>query len=348
MTTAILRSALLAAVVAVGVTFNTSCSVDQQAAFETGNGGSKTKKTTVSTEKETWSERREAAKAEREKAKAEAEKQKAKELAEKKATERKEEARKEAEEAREKELAARKDKEEEKRKAAEEKAREEAIAAKKKEKEEAKAAKIAAREKAKKEREEREAREEVAENNSSRSSRGGFSLLGGGGNSAKYRGSGHNIYVNKHLIGSLNPSNAKIEIDLSEQRARVFRNAGGTKDLVIETNVSTGKSGYSTGTGTFRIKEKLVAKRSTRYGQWLNSSGGVVRADGDSNYRPSGATRFVGASMPYWMRVNGGIGMHIGYVPNYPASHGCIRVPEEIQPLIFSKVGVGTSVTIHH
>ena len=52
--------------------------------------------------------------------------------------------------------------------------------------------------------------------------------------------------------------------------------------------------------------------------------------------------------MPYWMRVTGGIGMHIGEVPGYPASHGCIRVPETIQPIIFSKVQVGTPVTITH
>jgi lipoprotein-anchoring transpeptidase ErfK/SrfK len=52
--------------------------------------------------------------------------------------------------------------------------------------------------------------------------------------------------------------------------------------------------------------------------------------------------------MPYWMRINGGIGLHVGFVPDQPASHGCIRVPASIQPLIFSKVGVGTPVTVTH
>ena len=51
--------------------------------------------------------------------------------------------------------------------------------------------------------------------------------------------------------------------------------------------------------------------------------------------------------MPYWMRLtNTGIGMHVGYVPTYAASHGCIRLPDKIAPLIYSKTKVGTPVTI--
>jgi lipoprotein-anchoring transpeptidase ErfK/SrfK len=69
-------------------------------------------------------------------------------------------------------------------------------------------------------------------------------------------------------------------------------------------------------------------------------------SDGESGSHPGGSATFVGAEMPYWMRITGGVGMHIGYVPNYPASHGCIRVPSGVQPLIFSKVGVGTPVVI--
>ena len=34
--------------------------------------------------------------------------------------------------------------------------------------------------------------------------------------------------------------------------------------------------------------------------------------------------------MPYFLRIHGGIGMHAGYLPGYPASHGCIRLPEKM------------------
>ena len=367
----IARSAFLTIAMVGGFSLLTSCSVDQEAAFNASGGAAKTKKSTVKTDTEStsWQEKMDAAKAEREERRAEAEKTKAKELAAKEAAKKKElaakeaakkselaakekaekteAARKQAEEARKKEIAAREKREKEKSELAEEKAREAEFAAKRKAKENEKAAKIAAREKVERDREARKKAEEARELAEAGTRRERRPLFGGGG-SSKYRSAGQDIYVNKKLIGSLSPANAKIEIDISEQKARVFRSIDGHKHLVIETNVSTGKSGHATSPGSFRIQEKLVAKRSTRYGRWLNSSGATIQSDGDSYRRPSGASRFVGASMPYWMRVNGGIGMHIGYVPNYPASHGCIRVPAEIQPLIFSKVGVGTSVTIRH
>ncbi len=257
-------------------------------------------------------------------------------------TRKKEEALKRAEEAREKALAENKLKE----KAAAEAARKMKIAEAKEKKERDRAAKIAAKRKAELDRENRESNEVAAV--ATRRTGGGFFSRLSVSTPTKYKSEGHFIEVNQRLLPLLNASNAKIEIDISEQRARVYKSDGGHDQLVIETQVSTGKSGHSTSVGTFRIKEKLVEKRSTLYGHWVNSSGSTVGSNGDSRSRPRGASRFVGAEMPYWMRINGGIGMHIGYVPGYPASHGCIRVPPAIQPLIFSKVGVGTSVTIKH
>lgn len=149
------------------------------------------------------------------------------------------------------------------------------------------------------------------------------------------------LYINEREISSLNSSNSRIEIDLSDQRARVYR--GNT--LVIETQISSGKSGYTTPTGNYAIQEKLVDKRSGRYGTWYNSSGVELRGD-DHFDPPPGASKFVGADMPYWLRFTGGIGMHVGFVPDGPASHGCVRVPSNVQPLIFSKVKVGTPVKV--
>ena len=61
---------------------------------------------------------------------------------------------------------------------------------------------------------------------------------------------------------------------------------------------------------------------------------------------PSG-TRYVGAPMKWFMRLtNGGVGMHVGILPGYPASHGCIRLPSNIAPLIYAKVKTGTPVVV--
>ena len=149
------------------------------------------------------------------------------------------------------------------------------------------------------------------------------------------------LYINEREISHLNSSNSRIEIDLSDQRAKVYRG----NILVIETQISSGKAGYTTPTGSYSVKEKLVEKQSGRYGTWYDSSGVQLKGDDKLN-PPPGASRFVGSDMPYWLRITGGIGMHVGYVPNGAASHGCVRVPSNVQPLIFSKVRVGTPVKI--
>ena len=56
--------------------------------------------------------------------------------------------------------------------------------------------------------------------------------------------------------------------------------------------------------------------------------------------------QFDGADMPYFMRIVGGTGMHEGYLPGYPASHGCIRMPGPMAEAFFRSVSVGTPVTI--
>jgi lipoprotein-anchoring transpeptidase ErfK/SrfK len=51
--------------------------------------------------------------------------------------------------------------------------------------------------------------------------------------------------------------------------------------------------------------------------------------------------------MPFYMRLSGRpFGMHAGYLPGYPASHGCIRMPKDKAILFFKNVLVGTSVRI--
>jgi lipoprotein-anchoring transpeptidase ErfK/SrfK len=61
---------------------------------------------------------------------------------------------------------------------------------------------------------------------------------------------------------------------------------------------------------------------------------------------PSG-TRYRGAPMWWFMRLtNYGVGMHVGILPGYPASHGCIRLPADIAKMIYDKVRIGTRVVI--
>src|SRR6266704_3265753 len=61
---------------------------------------------------------------------------------------------------------------------------------------------------------------------------------------------------------------------------------------------------------------------------------------------PSG-THFAGATMKWFLRLTeDGVGMHIGILPGYPASHGCIRESAEGAKLFYDHVKVGTPVDV--
>lgn len=135
----------------------------------------------------------------------------------------------------------------------------------------------------------------------------------------------------------------RIVVDLSEQRAYFYR--GDT--CVGDTKCSTGKRGFSTVTGNFKVTQKNMNHVSNLYGKFVNEGGDVVRSDVDTSKMPvPDGCSFVGAKMPYYMRFTGGYGLHAGYVPNYPASHGCVRLPRVMAEHFFKNASVGTPVTV--
>jgi hypothetical protein len=136
---------------------------------------------------------------------------------------------------------------------------------------------------------------------------------------------------------------ASVKIRLSEQRAYFYK--GG--ELVGISQLSTGREGLSTPTGSYSISQKDKDHVSSKYGDYVDSSDNVVvpNVDATKDPKPPG-TRFKGAPMPYFMRIVGGVGMHAGYLPGFPASHGCIRMPEFMAENFFNAVAVGTPVTI--
>jgi lipoprotein-anchoring transpeptidase ErfK/SrfK len=118
--------------------------------------------------------------------------------------------------------------------------------------------------------------------------------------------------------------------------------------VYIDTPICSGKRLGMTPVGSFKVLEKDPDHRSNIYGSFVDAAGRVVR-DGVSlrvDSAPSG-TRYRGAPMRWFMRLtDGGIGMHVGVLPGYPASHGCVRLPEEIAALIYRHAKIGTPVEI--
>ena len=150
--------------------------------------------------------------------------------------------------------------------------------------------------------------------------------------------------VSARLMDRATPDSTRVVVSLSKQRVYLLLG----EEVVIDSPVSSGKRGHATPRGSFRVSEKEENHFSSLYGNFVDRNGRIVRAGVSARIdsAPSG-THYVGAPMRYFCRLTDeGVGMHIGILPGYAASHGCIRLPENIAPLIYSKVRVGTSVRV--
>ena len=118
------------------------------------------------------------------------------------------------------------------------------------------------------------------------------------------------------LLGSgPDPEKLRIEISLSSQHMSLIKDGV----PILNSSCSTGRGGYGTKRGYFVITDKERNHRSTIYH----------------------------VDMPYFMRLSClDFGMHEGYVPNHPASHGCIRLPGETARKLFAEIPIGTVVAV--
>ncbi|WP_422375150.1 L,D-transpeptidase [Roseibium sp.] len=105
-------------------------------------------------------------------------------------------------------------------------------------------------------------------------------------------------------------------VSLDEQQIQVYR---GT-DLIETSPISSGKRGHSTPTGVFSILEKRRKHFSNLYDN---------------------------APMPFMQRLTwSGIALHVGKLPGYPASHGCIRMPRPFAKSLYSMTERGMHVVV--
>lgn len=152
------------------------------------------------------------------------------------------------------------------------------------------------------------------------------------------------IRINQELLAQLSPEKVHVVVALGKQRA--FLMSG--DEVVIDCPISSGKRGHSTPNGKFTVLEKDPHHRSNVYGAFCDRNNRIVRGGVSARIdsAPSG-THFVGAEMKWFMRLTGdGVGMHVGILPGYPASHGCVRMPEQGAELFYNYVKVGTPVDV--
>ncbi len=152
------------------------------------------------------------------------------------------------------------------------------------------------------------------------------------------------VKINHSLMKQATPDSVHVVISLPKQRAYLMVG----EQTVIDSPISSGKRGHTSPTGHLPVLEKDPNHHSSLYGDFVDGSGRIVRAGVSARIdsAPSG-THFVGATMKWFMRLTGdGVGMHIGILPGYPASHGCIRMPSDGAKLFYDLVKVGTPVDV--
>ena len=138
------------------------------------------------------------------------------------------------------------------------------------------------------------------------------------------------------------PNGYSVEIDLQEQVAYLIYD----DEVVLTSPISSGRQGYHTKRGRFKVIQKERRHYSNLYGKIVDARGRTIVADADADMPVPRGAKFVAAPMPYFIRFNGAEGMHAGHLPGYPASHGCVRLPERNAIAFYNAVEVGTPVTV--
>jgi L,D-transpeptidase catalytic domain/Putative peptidoglycan binding domain len=108
----------------------------------------------------------------------------------------------------------------------------------------------------------------------------------------------------------------QIVISLRQQGLSVYEDG----QPILRSKVSTGKAGHQTPKGVFSIIQKKKYHRSNIYS---------------------------GAPMPFMQRITwSGIALHLGRLPGYPASHGCVRLPAKFARHLYGRTRMRTHVVI--
>jgi lipoprotein-anchoring transpeptidase ErfK/SrfK len=106
-----------------------------------------------------------------------------------------------------------------------------------------------------------------------------------------------------------------IIVSIDKQRATLYADG----QVVAQTKISSGTATHPTPMGVFSILQKNRHHVSNLYD----------------------------AKMPYMQRITwSGAALHEGPLPGYPASHGCVRLPNEFAQLLWKATKIGARVII--
>jgi hypothetical protein len=108
----------------------------------------------------------------------------------------------------------------------------------------------------------------------------------------------------------------QIVVAIARQQVTLY----GQNGPIAQASISTGVPGHPTPLGVFSVISKHKWHQSNIYS---------------------------GAPMPYMQRITwSGIALHAGPLPGYPASHGCIRLPQDFAMRLWGITKVGARVIV--
>jgi len=112
----------------------------------------------------------------------------------------------------------------------------------------------------------------------------------------------------------------QLDLHLASQTFRYYEDG----QLVWSGLISSGAEDHPTPRGSFRVQSKDINKRSGSYTNFFDFP----------------------TPMPYAMQFDGPYWVHEGYVPNQPASHGCVRLRYEDAKFVYARMRVGDAVNV--
>ena len=137
---------------------------------------------------------------------------------------------------------------------------------------------------------------------------------------------------------------ASIVVSLRAQEAYLYRGENRTA-VVAQYPVVAKDTALRLVAFRSSVRTKIIAPVSMV--TMLITSGRIVKANADSRRGPKPPhSHFVGTPMPYFLEFSPGYGLHQGYFPGVPASHGCIRMPYWKARQFYTAAHIGTPVVV--
>src|SRR6266436_6493784 len=144
------------------------------------------------------------------------------------------------------------------------------------------------------------------------------------------------------LCAKLSAQQTAVIIYLTEQTAYLLKDGR----VAFVSPIASGKEGWGTPIGSFRVISKDLNHQFGNFGLITDSYGRIINPNATpGSYVPPGC-HYMSAPMPYFMEFRKYVGLHAGYLPGYPASHGCVRMPRDLAAEFFARVQVGTPVKV--